>query len=362
MFRLLILCGLLGLLAASAQASPLFLSLLPGGHLRVSDDAPRVAKEARRGGQSSRPVIAPPPMERPMDSVEGGGTDILPPEDSGHHGNDVETPLERRRRLEEAGIVAPPPERKRILSSWEKVGEALLPETQDAAGEPLPIGLRMDANFGSWMAVKVPKQTRYVPDFSYGFSMLFPLGMPSKDANGSSLAYFLGPSAVFYNGGTFQLHKNAYGGFSDVYADTNVTEAGVDLLLAQETSLSRFGVISAEARLSYAPLRQVRAVYDTQTQPPGRSEVGSHTRLNANGLGIGVSGVFLLARTVGVGLFASASLASPPQAKVRVGLQVVLASTRPGATQPLSPPQADPKKPSQELKGTRFDNPVEEKP
>ncbi|MCA2961659.1 MAG: hypothetical protein IOD12_15530 [Silvanigrellales bacterium] len=334
--------SVVSLLHMAMPATPL---VLQTGSFTLAQARPR----SRSG------IEAPPKEKAPV--VEDAGNGILPPEETGLHGKDVETPLERRRRLEEAGIVAPPPERKRVLAPWEKIGEALLSETQDTAGEPLPIGFRIDSNFGSWTALKAPSQTRYVPDFSYGFSILFPLGMPVKGPTGRTRSFFLGPSAVFYNGGTFQVQKNAYGGESDVYADTNVTEAGVDLLLAEGMPLTRYGLLSAEARVTYAPLRQVRAVYETQTQTPVRSEVGSHTRLNWYGVGLGVSAVFHLARTVGVGPFLSVSFASPTQAKLRMGLQVLFTSTHPGAP-PLPPPSEDPTTPSAVLKGTRFDKPT----
>jgi hypothetical protein len=307
---------------------------------------PGAGRGAGRRGVSAPGEGSPPP---------GGG--VLPPEDSGFHGDNVETPLQRRQRLEAAGIVAPPPPRRKVRAWWEKASEALRPDTEDSTGEPLPVNLRIDANFGSWRALKAPPETRYLADFSYGFSFLFPLAPPRREADGRRLAYFLGPSATFYNGGTFQKTRDAYGGRSDVYADTNVTEAGADLLLAQETRLSQFLIFSAEARLTWAPLRQVRAVYNTQIHTPGRSEVGSHSRFNWQGVGVAFGGMFHLGRTVGAGPFLAVSLAQPAQAKARAGLQVLMTSVGEGPA-PATTPMPDPVAPSLELKGTRFDKPL----
>jgi hypothetical protein len=300
--------------------------------------------------------IAPPPEEQPFRSKKGSRPEILPPDEGGSYGKDLESPLQRRQRLEEAGIVEPPPERIPVLSTFEKMADALRPETETPEGDPLPIGLRVDGNFGSWWPLKSPRETRYVPDFSYGFSVLFPFGKPNTQ-EGTTRAFYFGPGVTFYNGGTYQTVPDSYDGRSDVYADTNVTEAGVDLLYAQETKLSKFTVLSSEMRVTYAPFRQVRAVYSAQKQTPGRSEVGSHTNFNWMGVGVGFGGVLHLARALGAGPFASFSLATPTQVKFRVGLQVVFTSTTPVPSS-QAPKQEDSNRPSSILKGTRFDKPL----
>jgi|GEM_PF-6495461 len=304
-------------------------------------------------GQTMAPpfVVAPPSTKRP--ALDRGH--VLPPGKSEPQGKDDETPSQRRMRLEEAGIVAPLPKRTRVVRGWEKFAQALNPAAEGKDDTPLPVGFRTDVTLGSWFTLRTPKGVRYIPDFSTGFSLLMPVSNQRRDESGWFHSSFAGPSAVFYNGGTFARVPDRYNQKTEVYADTNVLEAGATYVLAQETRLSPFHLFAVEARLTYAPMRMVRARYLSVGQTPGRSEVGSHTSFNWSGVGVGLAGMMHVVRTVGAGLFAEISLARPSQAKLRLGVQIALTSTKPlpvvetEESLPVREPAV-----SEALKGTRF--------
>jgi hypothetical protein len=252
----------------------------------------------------------------------------------------LETDVERRKRLEDNRIIEPevvdetPTSRlgrdvRKILNRG-KLKEDVDPNSDKKEGEPqkervAPPQLSAAMNFGYWRSLKAPSKTTFVEDYSHGIGFHLSLNAAPSELNRLTVRNFVGGSAVFYNGGVIVQTKDEEGENSQIYSDWTSTELGGVFGREYETSYSIANASSFGWKVSYAPVRWVRAIYNTpRYDPPKKSEGFSHVVFNWAGLGVESFYNWNLMRLFNFGAFVGVNAAAPVQLRFRAGLSVGL--------------------------------------
>ena len=280
-----------------------------------------IARPVEKGSQGSAPAGA---GSNRQPRILKPGARIKSPEGS------TETPDDRLQRLMDAGIVERPPPPEVPKSKFDKFADQFASSTKDAEGKFHPAVMRYEMNFGSWKALKPPKNVRYLEDFSYGISALYSLDRPSLEDDIESEVISVGPAVLFYNGGAFATLTDVYGTQSPVYADYNATELGAEAMLSREKLLGRNFVSSVEFKVQVLPFRWVRGHYQSIKNIPRKSEANSHFR-GSTGLGASFGWSASFVKAIGIGLFASVHHALPSQVKARFGMTLYMLQSSPPA-------------------------------
>lgn len=262
-------------------------------------------------------AITPPRQAKPQ-----GGSVVLPPGQNSPKSKSqgIETPADRKKRLQDAGVLPTPtpvPENKGKLS---KELDKIAANSTTADGDIVAPGFRLGFDFGPWFAVVKPKDTEYVPDFSYGVSAFFPIDTQSVRFHSWTNSSFVGPVMRFYNGGTYAPVKEVTGETVQLYGDTNFTEIGVAYSKLLERRMGEASTLGLDYRAQFLPIKIYKGYYQSYLKIPKDSEVRSHYAVNYAGFGASFYLTYGFARLANISAFVDTHFSTPFQMRFRYGL------------------------------------------
>ena len=250
---------------------------------------------------------------------------ILLPGEKSPHASDLETSLQRRKRLQDAGIEKLDKKEEKP-TFFEKLVEDIKKETKLKKDEKESFSIvsgRGEVNFGPWYLLKNPKNViSSIPDFSYGFNILAALFPDENSGTGWYRSDFVGFGARFFNGGLFYQISDIYNEKSIIYADYNSAEYGFEYKAIFENGYNENLISGAYYSLGYAPLRWVKANYSAISDAPAKSEITNSFVLSLVGIHSEIGLEMALANTFSAGIFTGFYLASPYQMRIRYGLTI----------------------------------------
>jgi hypothetical protein len=241
-----------------------------------------------------------------------------------------ESANERKDRLIEHGIVEappppippppPPPEKPKGLNA---VLEKMKKEGLTGGENPKPAFVRTEIDFGSWWSLRDPRDTSFVPDFSYGGGVLFFADTLLENTERDDWRKVLGLGFVTYNAGTYFSTSDLWGGKSDVYAESNALELGAWIGAFDEMSLENtVQNLSWDFRAGYFPAKWVKAISYTDVALSSKSEAKTHFGLNWTSFAASAGVYWGWAGFFDVGPFVSVQTSSPFQVRARAGIKI----------------------------------------
>jgi hypothetical protein len=260
-----------------------------------------------------------------------GESRIAPPGQSQKaSGSARETPEEREERLIEKDIVAPPPlplpppePPKEKPKGLDAVLEKMKSEGLSSGENAKPAFVRSEIDFGSWWALRNPEGTSFVPDFSYGGSILFFADLASQVHGEGVPRNIFGLGFVTYNAGTFSSTNDLWGGKSDVYAESNAMELGLWGGVIHEIPIENTAQhISWDFRLGYFPMKWVKAISYTDMPLSSESEANTHFAWGWMSFGASAGVSWGWGGFFDVGPFVSVQTSNPFQVRARAGLKI----------------------------------------
>ncbi len=267
--------------------------------------------------------VLPPNDNKAQNSNESSR--ILLPGEKSPDASDLETSLQRRKRLQDAGIEKPDKKEEKP-SFFEKLVDDIKKETKPKKDEKESFSVvsgRGEVNFGPWYLLKNPKNVKSsIPDFSYGFNILIALFPDENSGAGWSRSDFVGLGARFFNGGLFYQISDIYNDNSIIYADHNSAEYGLHYKAIFENGYNENLISGAYYSIGYSPLRWVKANYSAISDAPANSEITNSFVLSWMGIHSEIGFEMALAKTFSAGIFTGVYLASPYQMRLRYGLTI----------------------------------------
>lgn len=276
--------------------------------------------------QNGWPVTERVAQIAPLKGAKLRGDDVvLPPGSRGDSQEHLESPEDRKKRLQDAGILPVPTPVPTPQSAFSKAIDSIGQKAKLSDETLAPLGLRLGFGVGPWYVIKAPKNTTYLADLSYQIFTLFPLSTTPVSANWGKSIY-VGGGALFINGTTTAKVPDTDGELTQIYADSNMTELGGIFSCLVEKSVLNASTLMFDFRAQYFPLKQYKTIYRTFLSVPHASEVRSKTAANLLGVGGAAAFGFNFARIATISAFLATEVSTPFQVRFRYGLRLEASS------------------------------------